>query len=356
MIQLGLARTLANTLSGLLALGLALATAAPALGQAAGTWTRTGSVDANQREFYTATLLQNGQVLIAGGFNINTDVVYATAFLFNPSTGEWTETGSLHTARYRHTATLLKNGEVLVTGGLYGADTAELYNPSTRTWSTTGNMTVLRFNHSAVLLQNGEVLVAGGETNTSTGATTNTAEIYNPSTGAFTATGSMHEGRILTQLTLLPNGQALVAGGDGVESGCAGELFSNGTWSLTANMAQCSPGQTFAALLANGDVLIEDGNTASEFYDPSTNVWQATLNQPNIVGRLALLADGNVLVAGTALVSGGSNVALYDPSTNEWTPTASSPLAGPFSGLTLTRLLNGQVLETERDEAALFTP
>jgi hypothetical protein len=364
MNKQGFARILSTTLTGLLAIALAAATAAPALGQTSATWTRTGSIPANQQTFYTATLLQNGQVLVAGGFNNDIDQIYATAFLFNPSTGAWTETGSMHRARYHHTATLLKNGEVLVTGGLYGANTAELYNPSTGTWSVTGNMTVLRFFHSAVLLQNGEVLVAGGNTNVSTGATTNIAEIYNPSTGTFTATGSMNDARALAQLTLLQNGEALIAGGGTGNAGCTAELFSNGHWTFTSELAVCGVTQDAAALLPNGDVLIEDGNAASEFYDPSTNVWQATLNQPNVDGRLALLDTGNVLVVGEALVSGGSDAALYDPSTNEWAPTGSSPITStapgsnaplPFAS-TLTQLLNGQVLETYRNATALFTP
>jgi hypothetical protein len=81
-------------------------------------------------------------------------------------------------------------------------------------------------------------------------------------------------------------------------------------------------------------VLIEDGNTAREFYDPSMNVWQATLNQPNVSDPLAV------------------NVALYDPSTNEWTPAAASPVGAE----TLTPLLNVQELVTESKSAALLTP
>lgn len=104
------------------------------------------------------------------------------------------------------------------------------------------------------------------------GATTNTAEIYSPSTGAFTATGSMNDAHALAQLTLLQNGEALIAGGGMGNAGCTAELFSNGHWSLTANLTECDATETFAALLPNGNVLIEDGNTASEFYDPTTNV------------------------------------------------------------------------------------
>jgi hypothetical protein len=358
------ARILTITLSGVLAVGLAAATAAPALGQVSGTFTFTGSMH-TARAFHTATLLNNGQVLVAGGLcgnstQCSTSPVLASAELYNPSTGTWTVTGSMSTPRYQHTATLLKNGQVLVTGGLNGAeggegtvslDSAELYNPSTGTWSTTGSMTVSRFLHDAALLQNGEVLVAGGGpyvvcgTGCDSVEPTTIAELYNPSTGTFTATGSMNYARVYTQLTLLQNGEALIAGGggSGTPAGCSSELFSNGHWSLTS-LAFCGVNQDTAALLPNGDVVIAIGEDPGQFYNPSTNVWKPTNGQEDGTGGpLALLVNGEVLVAGTELGGAGTaNAALYDPSTNEWTPTGS--LNQSRGALTLTRLSNGQVL------------
>jgi N-acetylneuraminic acid mutarotase len=82
------------------------------------------------------------------------------------SAGTWTLAGNLNTARYAHTATLLTNGQVLVAGG-YDQNgqplaSAELFNPRTNMWSPTGSMNVPRIGHTATLLPNGEVLVAGG--------------------------------------------------------------------------------------------------------------------------------------------------------------------------------------------------
>ena len=116
------------------------------------------------RDFHTATLLPNGQVLVAGGYNF-TGGDLSSAELFNPVTGIWTPTGALHTARYSHTATLLPSGKVLVAGGYNGPNpstSAELYDPASRTWTATGAMQNGRFNHTATLLFNGKVLVAGG--------------------------------------------------------------------------------------------------------------------------------------------------------------------------------------------------
>ena len=67
------------------------------------------------------------------------------------------------TARRRHTATLLGNGQVLVAGGLGSSDylsSAELYDPVKGTWSATGTLISARFDHTATLLNNGQVLVA----------------------------------------------------------------------------------------------------------------------------------------------------------------------------------------------------
>jgi hypothetical protein len=354
-----IARICTITLSGVLAVGLAAATAAPAFGQAHGTFTFTGSMH-QSRQRHTATLLANGQVLVAGGINVFGNSL-SSAELYNPSTGMWTVTGSMSTPRNNHTATLLSNGQVLVTGGenvhISGnrevgviLDSAELYNPSTGKWTTTGSMTVARAWHGAALLQDGEVLVAGGYSLSSPGSISGSspaaaAELYDPSTGTFTATGSMNYPRVNSQLTPLQNGEALIAGGGDGDASCTAELFSNGRWRLTSNLFFCgyNGGET-AALLPNGDVVITGPSGASQFYDPSTNVWQATNGQQSadsVQGPLALLATGKVLLAGTEF-SQGSSAALYDPSTNEWTPTGNLNVAR--GGHTLTRLLNGQVL------------
>jgi len=236
-------RVFTTTLSGVLAVALTAATAAPAFGQARGTFRLTGSVHTG-RVYHAATLLQNGQVLAAGGLSLGPeDFVLSSAELYNPSTGTWTETGSVSQPRFDHTATLLADGQVLVTGGCCLLDSAELYNPSTAQWSTSGSMTVTRASHGAVLLQDGAVLVAGGDTGSNSNAfPTRAAELCDPSTGTFTATGSMNDARADAQLTLHPNGEALIAGA------CTGELFSNGQWRLTANLVQCAT-ETFAALL-----------------------------------------------------------------------------------------------------------
>src|SRR5437870_5622932 len=88
---------------------------------------------------------------------------FASAQAVAPS---WSYTGTLNTARESHTATLLPNGKVLIAAGFdydYNSlNTAELYDPATGTWSRTGSLNMSRVYHTATLLLNGKVLVEGG--------------------------------------------------------------------------------------------------------------------------------------------------------------------------------------------------
>src|ERR1019366_9380906 len=225
---------------GLLTIGLVASTSYSLHAQNSGTWTATGTLN-TPRSAHTATLLQNGQVLVTGGEDLTKNFL-TSAELYNPATGKWTVTGGTATPRVDHTATLLPNGEVLVAGGYLGLDssyhaiytaTAELYNPSTGQWKATGSMTMPRGSHGATLLANGQVLVAGGFN--SDGTSGNTAELYNPSKGTWTATGNLPNYHLVV-LILLQDGRALAVD----ESGPAypGQLYdpSTGQWTSTTKM------------------------------------------------------------------------------------------------------------------------
>ena len=97
--------------------------------QPSGTWRATGDL-VSARYTHTATLLPNGQVLVAGGFSDDPVDYLASAELYDPATGLWTATHPFAPGRSWHAATLLRNGRVLVSGGLslYGAIArAQLY-------------------------------------------------------------------------------------------------------------------------------------------------------------------------------------------------------------------------------------
>jgi len=175
-------------------------------------WRGTGSMN-RERYSHTATLLQNGMVLVAGGYDTNNGPSFASTELSDPASRRWTATASLNTARATHTATLLPNGKVLVAGGIdsnvISSASAELYDPATGTWTATGSLNNERAAYTATLLQNGKVLVAGGfNDNPST-----SAELYDPASGTWTATGSLNTARAMHTATTLQNGKVLVAGG-----------------------------------------------------------------------------------------------------------------------------------------------
>jgi N-acetylneuraminic acid mutarotase len=122
-------------------------------------------------------------------------------------------TGSLNTARGGPTATLLQNGMVLVTGGWNNGPiaSAELYDPASRTWTTTGTLNTARGGHAATLLQNSLVLVAGGYNIT---GPLPSAELYDPERGRWTPLDSLNTIRSAHTATLLQNGKVvLVTGG-----------------------------------------------------------------------------------------------------------------------------------------------
>lgn len=196
---------------------------------ATGTFTATGSLN-EARYLHTATLLNNGMVLIAGGVGPLAQPL-ASAELYNPATGMFTETGAMNVGRYpstgtfsvvgslatgreSHTATLLPNGTVLIVGGIDAGGSlasAELYNVVTKTFTPAGNLATSRFFHTATLLATGNVLIAGG-INTASGALSST-EIYNPAAGTITPGGNMATAREAHAATLMDNGQVLITGG-----------------------------------------------------------------------------------------------------------------------------------------------
>lgn len=331
-----------------------------ATGTAAGVWTSAGSLpNAGTRRDHTATLLNNGDVLIVGGTSPG-------AVIYNPSAGSFiaTEGTPLFNHNQGASATKLLDGRVLIVGGNGSPFRAEIYDPGTGSFSATaggvGLMNASRAAHTATLLPDGRVLLAGGQTEPDA-QSHNEAEIYDPETDTFTPTGSLNVDRYGHAAILLPNGQVLVVGGNrttspGVSTSLASaELYdpATGTFSSTGSMAEGrgSLGFTDITLLGNGKVLVVgglSGLTTAELYDPSTGTFSATgsMGGAHDAGRATLLSDGRVLVAG-GFVTGGcpitlSGAEIYDPV--QGTFTGAAPMTTSRLQFTATRLNDGHVL------------
>ncbi|HLY43080.1 MAG TPA: kelch repeat-containing protein [Terracidiphilus sp.] len=320
----------------------------------------------SERAAHTATVLANGKVLIAGGYD-GTEVL-ATAELFDPATGTFTPTGAMNTPRFQHTATLLSNGKVLITGGtnslawLSGAGeegdlaTAELFDPDTGTFAPTGTMSEVRIDHTATLLANGKVLVAGGTAD-------NVAELFDPATNSFSSTTGqlITGGRWGCTATLLNDGRVLIAGGRDDENWWDAlplemvELFDPTTETFTA--ANSMAGARFdhtATLLQNGEVLLAGGFNgqpiaAAELFDPASGSFSTTgtMNVSRAEHTATLLGDGTVLLTGgfTYATPGSiSSAEVFDPAANMFVP-AGSMSTGRFSHAAAL-LNNGEVLIT----------
>jgi len=343
-----------------------------AVGSVNGSTTLTGTASAfrltgsliTARDTFTATVLQNGNVLIAGGTSYEASLV-ATCELYNPTTGTFSATGNLNVPRFGHTATLLSNGTVLIAGGLVANSgtftetaTAELYNPSTGTFSLTGSMAQALSGHTASLLGSGMVLIAGGEGLNSDPAT---AELYNPSTGTFSNTGNLNTPRSGHTATLLNDGTVLIAGGGTYVEGVftplsSAEIYNptSGTFATTTGSMNVASSGHSATLLSSGQVLIAAGAGSgspqpplarTELYNPTgqTFTLSGSLTTARQLFSATLLSNGQVLIAGgegaTETVGTGE---LYNPTSG--TTSIAGNLNVPRGYHSAAALNNGLVL------------
>lgn len=318
------------------------------------------------------TLIVGGAVLVGSGIvklpavvdtsaNPSASAVESAAASSSPVApvpASWTATGNMVDARWNHTATQLLDGRVLVAGGV-GSPTseffanilasAELYDPGTGEWTATGPMLGIRTGHAATLLPDGKVLVVGGgNSSDGNGGPLATAEVYDPATRSWTAAGNTIGSGPGRTATLLHNGKVLVTGGIGenLEALAVAELYDPGTrsWTATGDMVEARSGHR-AMLLLDGKVLVAGGSLSAELYDPSTGQWTATASTLGLlVGNSAtLLSDGRVLVAGGMGGTGASSTAeVYDPGTRQWIATGEMVEARLYHTATL--LPGGRVL------------
>jgi len=257
----------------------------------------------------------------------------------------WGTTGSLAEARRAFTTTVLPDGRVLAAGGfspMVGTlSSAELYDPATGTWAATGSLPMAQVDHSAHLLGSGQVLMVGGEL---TGSTA----LYDPATGTWSSAASMGTARRYHRTVLLDDGRVLALGGMDTSYVrlASAELYdpATNTWAPAGSLSVPRDGHG-VVLLADGKVLAFGGGdmgaeATSELYDPTTGTWTpgGALSYGRSRPLAERLADGRVLMLG----GWSQEVEVYDPATNTWSLT--SPTLQRRQHSTSTLLPDGRVL------------
>jgi len=309
-----------------------------------GTVVPTGNLN-SPRYHHSATLLQDGKVLITGSYYQWQS--QADAEVYDPSTGAFSLTGEMLEARHDHSAILLPDGKVLIAGGYearepahaYRLDSAELYDPVTGTFSTTGIMSVARHQPNLTLLENGKILVTGGNNTT-------VAEIYDPATGVFSPTGSLQVSRSDNSATLLPDGRVLIAGGNTL-SGPTGsmEIFDPITEEFSETVHLNWPrGGHRADRRVNGQIVITGGKawssllSTAELFSTEYGVHTTDHSFERSRGHnTVMLPNGDILIAHST-----GFLEIFQELGNTFRNLGDISKHG--SGATATRLKDGRVL------------
>src|SRR3989454_4443153 len=301
-----------------------------------GTWLSVGNMAA-ARAGAASVLFQDGRTLITGG--VSASGALASVELFD-TTGHFCAAplcvppASMNFARSKHTATLLQDGRVLVAGGIGGGGTpvasAEVYDPAANTWTVTGSLLMARSGHTASLLQNAAVLIAGGD---SSGVAQSSLEIYDPATGAFAFTvGALSSPRESHAAAVLQDGRVLFVGGNNDKQQNAAtvalatsDLYDPATESVSAGPALSTPRQGLSATTQlDGKVFVAGGNNGSadlasaEVYDPAAGAFTLSASRLTTArqGHQAFLLPRNnnvLIVGGTSAGVPAASAELYTP-------------------------------------------
>jgi Galactose oxidase, central domain len=225
----------------------------------------------------------------------------------------FTKVGDMAQGRNGATATLLADGRVLIVGGRQDAgylSTAEIFDPQTASFRATGSLPGPLGGHTAALLRSGRVLIVGGFDGVHYQSK---AFLYDPASGSFAATGSLHTARDSHCAVLLTDGRVLIAGGEGGDRSSAATLSSaetydpaTGVFSLVGSLPGTSPG-VVATLLGDGRVLVVNrglagaspGPASAFLFDPKTGQFRSTGSMlAGWADSAVTLRDGRVLVTG----------------------------------------------------------
>ena len=293
-------------------------------------WVALDPPTTGARVYHTATKLTDGKVLIAGGEDRLNTTYYKSVDIYDSALDQkWQTARDMIDKRSNFTATLLNNGTVLVVGGNCGLgcalSTAEIYDPASDTWTyTRGRLNSSRHSHQAIKLSNGNVLILGGNDGS---RQLLSAEIYDVNSDTFVTTSPYLGGSTNHTVTLDPSSnRVIVAGGlDGVPVDTIAIFNNSGLFANTSNLPTTRSGHT-ASLLSNGNILFTGGMRS---LSPGDILMDAELfslasfgilpspspmNEPRVWHTATVLEDGRVLVIGGETTAQASNSCeIYQP-------------------------------------------
>lgn len=288
------------------------------------------------RAGHTATLMQDGRVLVTGGEITGSSVIKTPSFhkilksaeIYDPSTNKFTKTGDMTSPRTRHAAVLLKDGRVLITGGaIDGKHTseylklAEIYDPKTEKFTKINDMNHAWNSHNMILLPDGRVLLCSNISNL---LINSRLEIFDSNNNTFKEMPPCITTYCPDNAALLNDGTVLLASDEFPNN--RPQIFNpeTRTFKYTGKMTHYRSFST-ATLLKDGEVIIIGGGTrggfaSTEIYNPKTGLFRlaAKINQKRYGHSSILLSTGKVLVVGgdTGMdesLRGIKSVELYDP-------------------------------------------
>ncbi len=321
----------------------------------AGHWSRAAPMH-TARIHATATVLDDGRVLVAGGYGRGSRwATLASAEIYDPRHDTWTRAAPLPFGRAGSAAVRLRDGSVLVAGGGQSAMwaeryvPAERYIPSSNTWVPAGR-TAAREGESALLLRDGRVILLGGLGVDNLGSWVSPEEsqaaIYDPRDNSWTTVeipvpppdidaAMLGDGRILaTADDVAAISDPQVASWKKVESWEKAAHPRSGAW----------PSAVGAILVSGGRVLVVVCRTspsvaAAVLHDPGAGSWKrvASPQAPCTESSLTRMGDGRVMLVGATIVPPYANGScrsagqpqLYDASRNTWT-TVPMPAPEPL--------------------------
>ena len=337
---------------------------------------------ATSRFGHDATLLDDGRVLVSGGWTgvANNDFIAPfpaiVSQIYDPETDTWVYTERFWEEKFVErielfmfmSASKLRDGRVVsvvipTAEGDNGA--IEVFDPTTDDWLRLSNIPSNRLFPDIVTLNDGRILIVGGvDGNANTADSLDVVEAYDPVKGEWKGLEPMNEPAVEQAVVSLADGRVLVAGGSGSmilrQETARAEIFDpvTNSWTLTGdmNVSRVSPE---AIALTDGRILVTGGlgsygmtlgdSPDSEVYDPDTEEW--TLTGPMSVRRmshtLTLLHDGRVLAVGGEDPQGSdyvlySTTEIFDPVTDTW--SLGPELSQPRSSHSATLMPDGSVL------------